>query len=132
MTKLLRDTSLQILMEAMDSCSVAHAFASKVKTTAPHILQLEGDDEIDLSRVKRVLIVAMGKGAASMLTALLPRVTAEGREVRGILIAPRRPDGLPEGILFYAGGHPFPNEQSFAAGQAVLELLTSAAHDPII
>jgi hydroxypyruvate reductase len=131
MTKPLRDTGLQILMEAMESCSVAHAFASKVRVTDPHVLELEGYGEIDLSSTRRVLIVAMGKGAASMLEALfLQRAVVEGREVQGILIAPKRPANLPHGISFYEGGHPFPNEQSFAAAQAVLKLLISAAHDP--
>ncbi len=36
----------------------------------------------------------------------------------GVLIAPSRPDDLREEISFYAGGHPFPNDQSFAAARA--------------
>jgi len=117
-------------MEAMDLCSVGHAFASKVKMSGSHKLKLEGSGEIDLSNVKRLLIVAIGKGAASMLDGLLrERSIAEGREIVGALVAPKRPAVLPEGIAFYAGGHPSPNEQSFAAARAVLELLTSAAND---
>ena len=118
-------------MEAMESCSVAHAFASKVQMTGSHTLRLEGFGEVDLSGTKRVLIVAIGKGAASMLHSfLLQKSITEGREVSGVLIAPSRSAELMAGISFYAGGHPVPNEQSFAAARAVLGLLTSAANDP--
>ncbi len=39
--------------------------------TSPHNFRLEGSGDIDLSGIKRVLIVAIGKGAASMLHAFL-------------------------------------------------------------
>ena len=132
MTQTLRETGLQIFTEAMDSCSVAHAFASKIKTINRNLLQLKGEGTVDLSRVKRILIIAMGKGAASMLEVFLRQSEiTEGREVSGILIAPKPLDNQPETISFYAGSHPFPNEQSVAAARAVLELLTSSARDPL-
>jgi hypothetical protein len=72
--KTLRDTAFQISTEAMDSCSVAHAFASKVMT-GPHNFRLEGAGDLDLSGIKRVLIVAIGKGAASILHAFLREIS---------------------------------------------------------
>lgn len=124
----LRETGEQIFREALDTCTIAHAFQSKMLVVSSDVLRLEGEGEVDLSGVERVLIVAMGKGAASMLDALLafPAVT-EGREVKGILIAPLRPVDLHQAIAFYAGGHPSPNEQSMAAARAALEVLQTAA-----
>jgi hydroxypyruvate reductase len=132
MTESLRETAREIFAEAMDACSMAGAFATKIKMIDRNTLQLHGEGTVDLSRVKRILIVAMGKGAASMLDALLKqREMMEGREISGILIAPKPLDDQPETISFYAGGHPLPNNQSVAAARAVLELLTTSATSPL-
>jgi hydroxypyruvate reductase len=126
----LRQTSIQIFEEALQACSLSHAFASRITMSDPHRLHLEGDGEIDLSSIKRIIVISMGKGAANMLDVLLsqPNLTAD-REVSGILIAPQRPESLRDGVAFYAGGHPTPNEHSFEAARAALELLRTASHD---
>ena len=132
MSESLRETALQIFTEAMEACSVASAFASKIKMADRNTFEFSGEEAADLSHVKRIVIIAMGKGASSMLDALLKqREMMEGREVLGILIAPKPLDNLPEKISFYAGGHPLPNDQSVAAARAVLDLLTSASGDPL-
>jgi hydroxypyruvate reductase len=130
MTQTLRETGLQIFMEAMDSCSVAHAFASKIKAIDRNTLWLRDEGAVDLSHVKRIVLIAIGKGAASMLEVFLrQREIVDGREVLGILIAPKPLDDQPETISFFAGGHPLPNDASIAGARAVLELLTSSACD---
>jgi hydroxypyruvate reductase len=132
MTQSLRETALEIFTEAMDACSVASAFASKIRMADRNTLQLSGEGMVDLSLVKRIVIVAMGKGAASMLDVILKqRQMMEGREVSGILIALKPLNDQPKTISFYAGGHPLPNAESVAAARAVLELLTTSAADPL-
>ncbi|MBS1800554.1 MAG: DUF4147 domain-containing protein [Acidobacteria bacterium] len=131
MSETLREIALDIFTEAMDACSVNSAFAVKVRMAGRNALELGGQERVDLSRVKRLVIVAMGKGAASMLDVFLKqREMMEGREVAGVLVAPKPLVDQPATISYFAGGHPLPNAQSMAAARAVLELLASESARP--
>jgi hydroxypyruvate reductase len=128
----LRAVAESIFRKALKTCSVEHAFQTKISARSSEVLALAGDGEIDLTGVRRVLIVAMGKGAATMLRGLLAHSTVtEGREIAGVLIAPQQPEELREEIRYFAGGHPSPNAASMEAALAVLDLLHAAAQDEL-
>ncbi|WP_158944034.1 glycerate kinase, partial [Granulicella sp. S190] len=105
------------------------AFAHKVKrVTGPDGRRLLtfGDDVIDLGRLRRIGIVAVGKAAPAMLQAMLPSLQGLPEcDLSGLLIANHRPDDLPLGFRFYAGGHPTPNEASIDGAKAAIELVRS-------
>jgi hydroxypyruvate reductase len=87
-----------------------------------------GEETIDLARVQRVRIVAVGKAARTMLSSLLQHLSLPSQcDLAGVLIAPeespRASGQLPGGIQFFAGGHPSPNEASFAGARAALTML---------
>jgi hydroxypyruvate reductase len=83
--------------------------------------------------VRRVVVIAAGKAAAAMLQNLL-RVIAlpEGCALSGVLIAPERSGNLPDGIMYFAGGHPLPSPASLEAARAALALVceTAAGTEP--
>ena len=59
-----------------------------------------------------------------MLVALLARLQLPAAcELQGVLIAGERPRDLPAGFQCFAGGHPVPNEASFAGASAALFML---------
>jgi hydroxypyruvate reductase len=59
-----------------------------------------------------------------MLNALLARLRLPTScELQGVLIAPERPVNLPATIQYFCGGHPVPNEASFAGAGAALKML---------
>jgi len=61
-----------------------------------------------------------------MLNSLLSRLPLplpKSCDTQGVLIAAERPQDLPAGIQFFAGGHPVPNEASFAGASAALAML---------
>ncbi|RXH58313.1 glycerate kinase type-2 family protein [Granulicella sibirica] len=126
-----RGVARGIFAASLAACGVEQAFASKMRagpSGKPYAFALEGDGEVDLAGVERVVVVAMGKGATPMLQSLLDRVRLpDGCEVSGMLIAPERPDGLRDGIAYFAGGHPMPNEESFAAARAALAMVREAS-----
>ena len=69
----------------------------------------------------RIYGVALGKAAIPMLEALrahLPK-PLDG----GVCCAPVLPPQRDPGVEYYLGGHPLPNEDSFACARAALELL---------
>jgi glycerate 2-kinase len=132
----LRADGLRIFRESLVACSVERAFLSQltlITEDGSKVLRLGGEtereiDEIDLAGVRRVVVIAMGKVAANMLNVLVRKSSlVAGCEISGVLVAPSPPADLPEGIVYFAGGHPYPNEQSFAGADAARRLLLSAA-----
>jgi glycerate 2-kinase len=91
-----------------------------------------GETELDLRGFARIYVVALGKASQAMaagLRQLLPPELA----FAGIVVAP---GGVPQnitstasedgsGLRYFAAGHPVPNQQSWAAAQAILDLLES-------
>jgi glycerate 2-kinase len=116
-----------IFEQALADCSIERAFAQKMKvvTAADGASELLfGENVVDLTHVKHVRIVAIGKASRTMLEALLPRLPHPAHyDLAGVLIAPSPSQQLPPGFEFFAGGHPIPDEASFAGARAVLAML---------
>jgi glycerate 2-kinase len=126
----LRDTAREIFDQALADCSVEKAVAHRVSMRGK-TLQL-GEEKIDLERVQRVRIVSVGKAARAMMLSLLQRLALPAQcDLAGVLIAPEKssnvPEKLPSGVQFFAGGHPSPNEASFAGARAALSMMRSLA-----
>ncbi|MDR3745118.1 MAG: glycerate-2-kinase family protein, partial [Acidobacteriaceae bacterium] len=114
---------------ALAECSIEQAFERKLRVVTDaegsHLL-VEGCASITLDRLRQVRIVAVGKASAAMLQSLLARLPlAPSCELQGVLIAPERPTNLPATMQYFCGGHPVPNEASFAAARAALAMLHS-------
>ncbi len=118
-----------IFAQALAECSIDRAFGQKIRveTAADNSVRLVlGDGVVDLARVAQVRIIAIGKAAQTMLDALLPRLQLPAScDVQGVLIAPKPPAQLPRVFQFFAGGHPLPNESSFAGARAILSMLNA-------
>jgi glycerate 2-kinase len=83
-----------------------------------------GAATIDLSQFKKIRVVAIGKAAHAMLDGLrasLPRDFS----FAGIASAPVRPAKAHPGVEYFVGGHPIPNDDSWNAAKAVLEMLAA-------
>jgi glycerate 2-kinase len=77
---------------------------------------------IDLSQFENICVVAIGKAAHTMVDGLRACLL---RDVpfTGIVSAPTSPvHPLPE-LKYFTGGHPIPNEESWKAAEAILEML---------
>ena len=93
-------------------------------------LLIGGEEIIQLGRMKRLRILSTGKASVAMLHAWVKQFPVPaGCDVRGVLIAPKRPQEIPEGFEFYAGGHPVPNADSFAGATAALAMMQEAARE---
>ena len=76
---------------------------------------------IPLQQYDRIYAVALGKAALPMLETLRSRLPFEF--AGGVCCAPLLPAERIPGIDYYAGGHPLPNQDSFASAAAALRLL---------
>ncbi len=118
-----------LFASALADCSVEQAFERSVRVVAApdgaRTLDL-GDASVDRTHIQHVRLIAIGKVASPMLEAILPRLSLPPTtDLQGVLIAPSPPSPLPKGFQFFAGGHPLPNEASFAGARAILDLLAA-------
>ncbi len=90
-----------------------------------------GPATIDLSRYKRIFVIALGKAAGPMLDTLLDRMKRR-KGLRGICCSNQLPKTRNWRFRYFEGGHPLPNEESFAAARAALAMLKRAKKDTLI
>jgi hydroxypyruvate reductase len=123
----LKEIARTLFAQALAECSIERAFDRKLRVVddaAGTRLVVEGCEAIALDRLRRVRVVSVGKAAAAMLSALLARLRLTAScELQGVLIAAERPANLTATIQYFCGGHPLPNEASFAGARAALSLL---------
>ena len=103
----MHEDALQIFHHALRASSIPAALARHFPAELP-----EHD---------RTYAIAVGKAALPMLQALTARLPLplDG----GVCCAPVLPEHREHGVQYYTGGHPLPNEDSFASACAALRLL---------
>lgn len=124
-----------IFDHALEDCDVARAFdrhlhfegRTLVRHPSPHLPAITQP----LDHYKSIYVIAFGKAGLTMLEALLARLP-EKFHLRGVCSAPRLPQKRNWRIRYFQGGHPLPNEDSFDAARAALNLLRHAKKDTFI
>jgi glycerate 2-kinase len=76
------------------------------------------EDLYHLDSYGRVLVIAIGKAADTMLNSLAMRA---GSRFEGIVASPVDPASPVRGFRYFRGGHPTPNAESIRAGEAILK-----------
>jgi glycerate 2-kinase len=131
----LHSAATEIFTGALKACSIASAFDRRLRFEGNTLHRLmpdgSGPSTIDLSQYKRVFVVALGKAAGPMLDTLLDRMKRR-KGLRGICVSNQLPIKRNWRFRYFEGGHPLPNEDSFAAARATLALLRRARRDTII
>ncbi len=129
------NTVTEIFTGAIDACSIGSAFDRRIRLEGHTLHRLvpdgSGPESINLSSYKRIFVVALGKAAAPMLEVLLDRVKRR-QGMRGICCSKLLPKSRNWRFRYFEGGHPVPNEESFAAARATLALLKKAKKDTLI
>lgn len=131
----LRADASAIFAHALQACDVPAAFDRHLRFEGETLIwrpSPQGEPvAFPLDKFKTILIIALGKAALTMTSALLdrlPRIIT----VHGICSAPEVPSKDSEKIRYYAGGHPVPNEESFQAARQALKLLSYADKDTFV
>jgi len=131
----LHATATHIFTAALDACSIESAFDRRIRIDGHTLHRLipdgSGPETIDLSSYKRIFVIALGKAAAPMLDTLLDRMKRR-QGMRGICCTNQLPKCRNWRFRYFEGGHPLPNEDSFAAARATLALLKKAKKDTLI
>jgi len=131
----LHESATHIFTGALEACNIATAFDRRIKFEGNRMQRLlpdgSGPATIDLSSYKRVFVIALGKAAAPMLDTLLERMKRR-KGLRGICCTNQLPKRRNWRFRYFEGGHPLPNEDSFAAARATLAMLRKAKKDTLI
>jgi glycerate 2-kinase len=90
-----------------------------------------GDGLLELSDYSRIIAIAYGKASFAMAQGLSD-ILAPEYQPEGILVVPAAPPHELPGWRSFIGGHPLPNEESFAAGSAILDCLADCEERTLI
>ena len=131
----LHASATEIFTAALAACNIASAFDRRMRFEGSLLRRLipdgSGPATIDLSSYKRVFVIALGKAAGPMLNTLLERMKRR-KGLRGICCSNQLPKKRNWRFRYFEGGHPLPNEDSFAAARAALAMLRKARKDTLI
>lgn len=121
---------------ALAHSSIASAMARRYELRGRTLLihrkdQATDEISIELDRYDKIFLIALGKAANPMLDELLLRLPT-GLPLSGICSAPSLPKHQRDGIRYFSGGHPLPNQDSIASARAALELLAQAGKKDIV
>ena len=112
---------LSIFTGALEACSIPTAFDRRMRFEGNTLHRLlpdgSGPATIDLACYKRIFVIALGKAAGPMLDTLLDRMKRR-KGLRGICCSNQLPKNRNWRFRYFEGGHPVPNEESFAAARA--------------
>lgn len=125
----LHQTATDVFLQALDACSIESAFDRRIRFEGTQLhRQIDGDSgpaNIDLKNYRNIYIIAIGKAAVPMLNTLLSRMSRR-LGLRGVCCSNQIPEKRNWRIRYFQGGHPLPNEDSFAAARTALALLRKA------
>jgi glycerate 2-kinase len=131
----LHSTATHIFRQSIDACSIESAFDRRIHFEGSKLHRLLPEagtpETLDLKDFKRIFVIAIGKAAPAMLDTLLGRMKRRQR-LRGICCSNQIPQNRNWRIRYFEGGHPLPNEDSFAAARATLALLRKARKDTLV
>jgi glycerate 2-kinase len=131
----LHATANEIFTGAIGACNIATAFDRRIRFEGNTLHRLipdgSGPASINLSDYKRIFVIAIGKVSGPMLDTLLDRMTRR-KGLRGICCSNQLPKRRNWRFRYFEGGHPVPNEESFAAARAALVMLRKARKDTLI
>jgi glycerate 2-kinase len=115
----LRDIALEIFHRALAAIDVEAVVRASVRPDADRLLI--GADEIDLSRFKRVVVIAVGKASVPMARAV--EDSLDDRIADGVVVTNAMIGRPPRLLPVVVGGHPLPNAGSLDAASAALKIL---------
>lgn len=122
----LRNTAKSIFLDTLHHLTITEALRTHVHNQGEtfHI----GGLAYELQNFHRVVVISVGKAAASMWEALLPELEAvlkRGQAIEAIVVGPTMLQKEGHKVRFFLGGHPLPDQTSLDAADAVLKLLVS-------
>lgn len=116
-----------IFLDTLEQVKTAGVIRSRVRYE-DGVLRI-GEITYPMQKLRRVMLVAIGKAAVPMCEALLPileSALSSGKILEGVVVGSTLPSTPDTRIQFFLGGHPLPDRASRQAADAILHLLANA------
>ncbi|MBA3913272.1 MAG: DUF4147 domain-containing protein [Acidobacteriales bacterium] len=107
-----------IFLRALEQETVERAMQRYVTRVADG-LQIEGE-VLPLSEERKLKVIALGKAGHTMAAALAGYLSSEWE---GVVASPVDVEAKVDGLQYFRGGHPMPNQASLDAADAILKTL---------
>jgi len=125
----MKQTAERIFRETLAAIDIPAALERSLARNGTRIRA--GNSAIDLRDYREIVAIALGKAAFAMAQGL-SGILSPDYAPDGILVVPAAPARELHGWKTFIGGHPIPDEKSFAAGRATLELLSRCGEETLI
>jgi glycerate 2-kinase len=125
----LKQSALKIFRETLAAIDIPSAMQRKLDRAGSRI-SVNGAP-LDLRAFNEIRAVAIGKASVAMARGLAQTLAPDFR-AEGIVVAPAPDAKPPDPFQLIVAGHPVPNEGSFAAARAILDLLFTATDRTLI
>jgi glycerate 2-kinase len=116
----LKSAARKIFHQTLAGINIAETLCRKLARQGSHICC--AGRHFDLTRYKQIKIIALGKASPAMAEGLAD-ILAPDFAASGIIVASAPPPRPLSNFQVFVAGHPVPNEQSFAAARAILQML---------
>ena len=129
----MKEIAQRIFRKTLTAIDIPAVLAGKLGRDGSRIQVGESPNPliIDLRDYSEIIAIAFGKASFAMAEGL-SAVLASEFPIEGILVVPTAPARALPGWRIFVGGHPVPNEQSLAAGRAILDRLARCGPKTLI
>jgi hydroxypyruvate reductase len=125
----MKQTAERIFRETLAAIDIPAALERSLARNGTRIRA--GNSAIDLRDYREIVAIALGKAAFAMAQGL-SGILSPDYAPDGILVVPAAPARELHGWKTFIGGHPIPDEKSFAAGRAILDRLSRCGEETLI
>jgi len=125
----LKQSASQIFRQTLADIDISSSMQRKLARAGSRIFV--NGALYDLAAFEKIYAVAIGKASVAMARGLAEMLSPDFRAA-GIVVSPTAASELPEGFQSIVAGHPVPNQGSFAAGRAILDLLANATERTLV
>jgi len=125
----LKQLARRMFQETISAIDIPEAMQRKLRREGT-VLRLN-DTAVDLRAFAKVRVIAIGKAAHAMVEGFESLLSGEIR-FEGIVSAPTPPARAAEGMKYFVGGHPTPDEQSWEAAEAILASLKECDEKTVV
>jgi len=124
-----KQTAQRIFRQTLSALDIPVAIEKKLVRNGP-VIKVAGG-AVDLQKFDEIVAIAFGKASFAMAEGIASILAPEFRP-EGILVTPSVPPRELAGWRIFIGGHPLPNEASFAAGRAILDRLACCGERALV
>jgi hydroxypyruvate reductase len=125
----LKQSALKIFSETLAAIDIPRSMQRKLGRAGSRIFV--NGAPFDLAAFDRICAIAIGKASVAMARGLAELLSPDFR-AEGMIVAPTAVSAMPEGFRAIVAGHPVPDQGSFAAGRAILDLLAETNQQTLI